>query len=625
VEQPPVSAWDDAYVATAGTGEKIPHPLSRKTLASALPDGTFVNVPEGMVYVPPGEFTMGSNAANMIGYGFGPAHEVWLDGYYIGKYEVTNAQWQAFADATGYVPLPKHWPDGKIPEGRENHPVVNVSWEDTQKYCEWVGKQTGQDVRLPTEAQWEKAARGPKGYSEYPWGNTWDYTACNNGELVLRNSGFQPTDPGDDFERKWRELESSPKGKEIASLGGYTMPVGSFRQDRSGYGCYDMAGNVRERCSDWYKSFYYTPMPTKNPQGPNEAEADLGKTGEGKRKSTRGSEWRHNLYSCRVINRAAVSLAQRQGTLGFRIVVLPRVSVRAAAAPAVDDAFLKEVAALPAEQQVARVVAKLKELNPGYDRKEEHKIENGLVTELHFSTVAVADISPVRALAGLKKLWCERAEPAGGEDPRGLLTDLSPLRGLKLEELRCSRNKFTDLSPLTGMPLTHFHCFYGEIADLGPLAGMPLRYFSVGGNRIRDLSPLRGMPLEELRCQEVQVKDISPLAGMALKRLRLFHTAVSDLTPLRGMPLTSLSVRLTKVRDLTPLQGMLLVSLECNETAVSDLSPLGDAPLQSLLCDAAVAVQPANAKVLRSIRTLEKINDLPAAEFWKRVEAGEYK
>jgi hypothetical protein len=316
-------------------------------------------------------------------------------------------------------------------------------------------------------------------------------------------------------------------------------------------------------------------------------------------------------------------LAQRQGTLGFRIVVLPRVSVRAAAAPAVDDAFLKEVAALPAEQQVARVVAKLKELNPGYDRKEEHKIENGLVTELHFSTVAVADISPVRALAGLKKLWCERAEPAGGEDPRGLLTDLSPLRGLKLEELRCSRNKFTDLSPLTGMPLTHFHCFYGEIADLGPLAGMPLRYFSVGGNRIRDLSPLRGMPLEELRCQEVQVKDISPLAGMALKRLRLFHTAVSDLTPLRGMPLTSLSVRLTKVRDLTPLQGMLLVSLECNETAVSDLSPLGDAPLQSLLCDAAVAVQPANAKVLRSIKTLEKINDLPAAEFWKKIEAGQ--
>jgi formylglycine-generating enzyme required for sulfatase activity len=91
-------------------------------------------------------------------------HKVYLDAYFIGKYEVTNAEWKAFTDATGFHPLPPYWRDGKAPNGKENHPVVWVSWEDVQKYCEWVSKGSGREAKLPTEAQWEKAARGPEGF-----------------------------------------------------------------------------------------------------------------------------------------------------------------------------------------------------------------------------------------------------------------------------------------------------------------------------------------------------------------------------------------------------------------------------------------------------------------------------
>jgi formylglycine-generating enzyme required for sulfatase activity len=176
VQEKEKSPWDDVYVTQATTGEKIPHPLSRKTYKQTLADGTTVDVPEGMVYVPAGEFTMGENESE---------HKVYLDAYFIGKYEVTNAEWKVFCDFTNFEPLPAHWKDGKIPQSRENHPVVYVSWEDIQKYCEWASAQTGRKVALPTEAQWEKAARGPNGYV-YPWGNMWDKDLSNNAWLLAR-------------------------------------------------------------------------------------------------------------------------------------------------------------------------------------------------------------------------------------------------------------------------------------------------------------------------------------------------------------------------------------------------------------------------------------------------------
>jgi formylglycine-generating enzyme required for sulfatase activity len=273
VEQPPVSAWDDAYVATAGTGEKIPHPLSRKTLASALPDGTSVNVPEGMVYIPAGEFTMGEGDKPP----HGPAHSVYLDAYFIGKYEVTNAEWKAFTEATGFARLPSHWMGGQIPEGKENHPVVCVSWEDAQKYCDWIGTQAGRQVRLPTEAQWEKAASWDpmnRLKNAYPWGNQWDKELCNNGWLLAK-FGFRPKDEGPDWWKSLHEWIDSQTGKEINDKGGNTLPVGSFPQGRSAYGCYDMAGNASEWCWDWYRSRYYRMKSAlRNPEGPDEQDAE---------------------------------------------------------------------------------------------------------------------------------------------------------------------------------------------------------------------------------------------------------------------------------------------------------------------------------------------------------------
>jgi serine/threonine-protein kinase len=266
---------------------------------------------------------------------------------------------------------------------------------------------------------------------------------------------------------------------------------------------------------------------------------------------------------------------------------------------AIDPAFLKEVAALPAEEQVARVVAKLKELNPGYDGKETHTIFTEQVTRLGFSVCAVKDISPVRALQSLELLTCsdERARVAH-PSPLSPLADLSPLRGLRLTKLTCNHTEVSDLSPLVGMPLTFLQCNDCPVADL---------------------TPLRGMPLEGLRCSQTKVSDLSPLVGMPLKDLECNGCPIVNLTPLHGMSLYILLCHRTSVNDLSPLKGMPLTKADFGETKVTDLSPIRNAPLNELRCD----FDPKrDTEILRSIKTLEKINDLPVAEFWKRVEAG---
>ena len=255
----------------------------------------------------------------------------------------------------------------------------------------------------------------------------------------------------------------------------------------------------------------------------------------------------------------------------------PSVPSTTASAPYL-SAFCAEVAALPAEQQNARVVAKLKELNPGYDGQAEHQIDNGVVTELKFSTVAIANISPVRALRGLRRLKCEGAQTSDGNvKQRGALADLSPLTGLSLDELWCGINEITDLTPLKQMRLTILLCGYNPVSSLSPLAGMPLRKLGISAAKIADLSPLRGMPLETLYCDATQVADLTPLAGMPLKELDIRATRVTDLLPLRGIPLTWFRCNFDSQRD---------------------------------------------TEVLRSIKTLETINGMPAVEFWKRADAG---
>jgi formylglycine-generating enzyme required for sulfatase activity len=208
---------------------------------------TEVNPKDGaeMVLVPAGEFLMGSRR------GVGsddehPQHKVWLDDYYISKYEVTNEQFAKFVKEKAYITEAEqagdrlNWKKLAKP-GLEKHPVVDVSWNDAVAYCAWAG------VSLPTEAQWEKAARGTGG-REYPWGNSWEGSKCN------WYGGPKVAGMADMYEKRG------------------TTPMGSFPSGASPYGLVDMAGNVWEWCSDWYGEDYYKGAPARNPGGPEKGE-----------------------------------------------------------------------------------------------------------------------------------------------------------------------------------------------------------------------------------------------------------------------------------------------------------------------------------------------------------------
>lgn len=157
-----------------------------------------------MIYIPAGEFLMG-----------GEKKPVYVDAFYIDKYPVTNAEYKAFVDATGYR-QPDHWRGGTYPPDKADHPVVQVNWEDAAAYAEWAGK------RLPTEEEWEKAARGTDGRT-YPWGDTWEANRANTSESGILD----------------------------------TTPVGKYSpQGDSPYGVADMAGNVWEWTASGVKRVY---------------------------------------------------------------------------------------------------------------------------------------------------------------------------------------------------------------------------------------------------------------------------------------------------------------------------------------------------------------------------------
>jgi formylglycine-generating enzyme required for sulfatase activity len=171
-----------------------------------------------MVQISKGEFTMGSSEHSDE-----TPHQVVLDSYFIDKYEVSNADYKEFMKATRH-PAPAYWDDPRL--NKPNQPVVGVNWYDGSAFCEWKGK------RLPTEAEWERAAKGPQG-SHYPWGHKIDPTRANYGQNE-----------------------------------GKTMPVDSYPSGVSGYGAYNMAGNVFEWVADWYDPNYFNVSQALNPQGP---------------------------------------------------------------------------------------------------------------------------------------------------------------------------------------------------------------------------------------------------------------------------------------------------------------------------------------------------------------------
>ncbi|WP_020474732.1 protein kinase domain-containing protein [Zavarzinella formosa] len=185
----------------------------------------------------------------------------------------------------------------------------------------------------------------------------------------------------------------------------------------------------------------------------------------------------------------------------------------------------QRVSGLPALEQIKEVHAELKRLNPGYEGTVDYRIDDGVVTKLQIVPVHLTDISPVRVLSGLKIFNCN----GGIVSPyQRHLSDLSPLRGLKLTELDCG---------------------FLPVNDLRPLEGMPLFLLSIAGSNVPDLSPLRGMKLHFLDCSKTPVADLSPLQGMPLDMLFCNGTRATDLSPLRGMPLMNLSCDFAPKRD----------------------------------------------------------------------------
>ena len=214
------------------------------------------------VLIPAGTFWMGDSRGKD-----NPAHKIYLDAYWIDKYEVTNAQYRKFAEATGRK-KPRYSKDSRF-DG-DLQPVIGVTWEDARAYCEWAGK------RLPTEAEWEKAARGGESRL-YPWGDTYNPNFANH--------------------------KASRQGQPVA--------VGSYPQGASPYGVYNMAGNVWEWCADWYEKRYYDISPTKNPVGP----------ADGRDRVIRGGGW--NVEQIDMAHRRGIRPDKTYRSLGFRCVRTP--------------------------------------------------------------------------------------------------------------------------------------------------------------------------------------------------------------------------------------------------------------------------------------------------------------
>jgi serine/threonine protein kinase len=272
----------------------------------------------------------------------------------------------------------------------------------------------------------------------------------------------------------------------------------------------------------------------------------------------------------------------------------------------------KSVAVLPAEKQVEAVERRLRELNPEFRGNVESLILDGKVWRLGFLTDRVTDISPVRALEGLKWLDC------GGSAPRkGRLTDLTPLCGMRLMRLRCEESHVTDLEPLRGMPLEYLHVQNTGVVSLSPLEGMKLVSLTIQGTPVSDLKPLRGMPLKWLDLYDVRgVTDLLPLRGMPLEYLNVSGPFVSDATPLGSLKtLRWLILDDTKITDLGPLRSLRLERISLLRMAVTDLTPIEGMPLKQLRLD----YRPDRKAFVHSFPKLEFINDKPVAEFWKEV------
>lgn len=221
-----------------------------------------------LISIPEGDFLMGSEDGMD---NEKPAHRVWVNGFMMGKFPVTNKEYEIFVEETG-AQQPPFWHEAMF--SHPDKPVVGVSWHDAVCYCGWLTDRIGKPFRLPTEAEWERAARGGKEGEKYPWGD----------ELPS-----EKIYPGYDVETG---------GPERVGL-----------NEPNGFGLYDMSASVHEWCGDFYDSNYYQISPERNPLGPS----------SGLRKVSRGGSWRHHVKFSRCAARSSLNPAFKYADYGFRV------------------------------------------------------------------------------------------------------------------------------------------------------------------------------------------------------------------------------------------------------------------------------------------------------------------
>jgi formylglycine-generating enzyme required for sulfatase activity len=220
-----------------------------------------------MIEIPAGWFWMGSDAGQDVER---PVHRVRVDSFALTDAQVTVAQYERFLAATGRPPPPT-WNDPNF--NHPEQPVTAISWFEAMAYCEWLSEITGSHYRLPTEAEWERAARGGAEGKLFPWGDDAPQSRAR-------------------YDHRWK-------------LG----PEPVRRSEPNAYGLYEMCENVHEWCSDWFQADYYSRSPEHNPQGP----------ASGERKSSRGGSWRHHVKMARCSARSSIPPQFQYADYGFRV------------------------------------------------------------------------------------------------------------------------------------------------------------------------------------------------------------------------------------------------------------------------------------------------------------------
>jgi len=297
-----------AAPAAAKPAAKAPKPRAVQ-VGKAYNEDLGAGLTLSMAWIPAGSFRMGSRVQpERTAQRYGghwkyytdelPMHTVRLDAFWIGKFEVTNAQFRRFRASHSSKWYKKSHLD------KDNMPAIAVSWHDARAFCEWLSGETGRSYQLPTEAQWEHACRARTSFPRY-WGD---------GDAQMgRYANTADRAAKRVYEKEWSPNLRSRNTDFAKTLDGFAAaaPVGSLKPNA--FGLHDTIGNAREWCHDWYGADYYGKSPGRDPRGP----------ASGRERVVRGGSWMSSPASCRSAFRAGVLPGTKDVLTGFRVVCVP--------------------------------------------------------------------------------------------------------------------------------------------------------------------------------------------------------------------------------------------------------------------------------------------------------------